>query len=76
MDSLELEAVYENGTLRLQAPLPLADGERVRLTVHGSADRKWHSRIGFEWKGTLEEYERLMDDDNHPWAAADEVPES
>jgi len=31
--STVVEAVYENGTLKLAEPLPLPDGTRVRLTV-------------------------------------------
>lgn len=31
--STVVEAVYENGTLKLAGPLPLPDGSRVRLTV-------------------------------------------
>ena len=31
--STVVEAVYENGTLKLVEPLPLPEGTRVRLTV-------------------------------------------
>jgi predicted DNA-binding antitoxin AbrB/MazE fold protein len=31
--SAVLEAIYENGTLKLAEPLPLPEGTRVRLTV-------------------------------------------
>ena len=32
--SLTVEAVYENGTLKLSQPLPLKEHEKVQVTVH------------------------------------------
>ena len=39
MQGLEIEAVYENGTLKLPRELPLAEGQKVTITIHptGSA---------------------------------------
>ncbi len=34
--SITAEAVYENGMLKLQQPLPLAERERVRVTVEAA----------------------------------------
>jgi predicted DNA-binding antitoxin AbrB/MazE fold protein len=34
MKGLELEAVYENGTLKLPRPLPLTEGQKVTITIH------------------------------------------
>jgi predicted DNA-binding antitoxin AbrB/MazE fold protein len=34
MKGLELEAVYENGTLKLSRQLPLAEGQKVTITIH------------------------------------------
>jgi predicted DNA-binding antitoxin AbrB/MazE fold protein len=36
--AITVEAVYENGTLKLDKPLPLKDQERVQVTVQSSAD--------------------------------------
>jgi predicted DNA-binding antitoxin AbrB/MazE fold protein len=49
--SLEIEAVYENGVLKLDRPLPLQDQQRVKLTVQvlGSRTRQGYGLIG--WKG-------------------------
>ncbi|MBV9123773.1 MAG: antitoxin family protein [Planctomycetes bacterium] len=33
MKDLELEAVYENGTLKLFRPLPLAEGQKVTIIL-------------------------------------------
>jgi predicted DNA-binding antitoxin AbrB/MazE fold protein len=34
MKGLEVQAVYENGTLTLSRPLPLAEGQTVTITIH------------------------------------------
>jgi predicted DNA-binding antitoxin AbrB/MazE fold protein len=34
MKGLEIEAVYENGTLRLPRQLPLTEGQKVTITIH------------------------------------------
>ncbi len=34
MQGLEIEAVYEKGTLKLRRELPLAEGQKVTLTIH------------------------------------------
>jgi predicted DNA-binding antitoxin AbrB/MazE fold protein len=36
MKGLEIEAVYENGTLRLPRQLPLTEGQKVTITIHPS----------------------------------------
>jgi predicted DNA-binding antitoxin AbrB/MazE fold protein len=35
---LTIEAIYENGVLKPVQPLPLQEHEKVRLSVHRSAD--------------------------------------
>jgi predicted DNA-binding antitoxin AbrB/MazE fold protein len=37
MKGLEIEAVYENGTLKLPRLLPLTEGQKVTITVHQAA---------------------------------------
>ncbi len=34
MQGLEIEAVYENGTLKLPRQLPLTEGQKVTITIH------------------------------------------
>jgi len=34
MKGLEMEAVYENGTLKLPRQLPLTEGQKVTITIH------------------------------------------
>ena len=52
-----VEAVYENGVLRLSQPLPWKEGERVRVAVSSldSPLLKAYGIMGF--KGTAEEAE-------------------
>jgi predicted DNA-binding antitoxin AbrB/MazE fold protein len=38
MESLNLEAVYENGTLKLPGALPLQAGQKVIITIHATED--------------------------------------
>ena len=56
---LEIEAVYENGLLKLPRSLPLAEGASVRITIHppGRAGVVKHNRTS--WTGSQEELERL-----------------
>ncbi len=60
---ITVEAVYENGVLRPSEPLPLKDGERVRLAVSSldSLILKAYGIMGFN--GTAEEAEYLA---THP----------
>jgi predicted DNA-binding antitoxin AbrB/MazE fold protein len=34
MNGLEVQAVYENGSLKLPRLLPLTEGQRVTITIH------------------------------------------
>jgi predicted DNA-binding antitoxin AbrB/MazE fold protein len=34
MKGLEIEAVYDKGTLKLPRSLPLAEGQKVTITIH------------------------------------------
>jgi predicted DNA-binding antitoxin AbrB/MazE fold protein len=57
--AITVEAVYENGVLKPAEPLPLKDGERVRVAVSSldSPLLKAYGIMGF--KGTAEEAEYL-----------------
>ncbi|MBY0522181.1 MAG: antitoxin family protein [Gemmataceae bacterium] len=56
---LDIEAIYENGTLKLPRPLPLAEGATIRITIHppGRVGVVIHNRS--PWTGSREELERL-----------------
>jgi predicted DNA-binding antitoxin AbrB/MazE fold protein len=65
--SLEIEATYENGMLKLDQQLPLQNGERVKLTVHQRSSRARASAGIFRWQGDRKDFENLLSPDNHPW---------
>jgi predicted DNA-binding antitoxin AbrB/MazE fold protein len=60
--SIELEATYENGVLKLDRPLPLADQQRVRVTVHENVSRAKRSYGLLRWTGDPKDLERLAMD--------------
>jgi len=64
---LEVEATYENGMFKLERPLALDDGQRVRLTIQPVSGRA-HKGYGLlRWTGSLEELDYLIDDvENDP----------
>jgi predicted DNA-binding antitoxin AbrB/MazE fold protein len=55
--SLTVEAVYENGCLKLSQPVPLKEHEKVRVTITLQSEPTWVERtagiMGFT--GTAEE---------------------
>jgi predicted DNA-binding antitoxin AbrB/MazE fold protein len=59
MRGLEIEAIYEKGTLRLARELPLAEGQKVQITIHppGGVVERSYGRL----QATLspEELERI-----------------
>ena len=52
--SLEVNAIYENGCLKLDHPLPFDDQQRVRVLVltEGAVARHSYGIIG--WKGAVQ----------------------
>ena len=62
MEKLEIEAVYERGTLKLPRELPLQEGEQVTITIHptGSAAQRLYGLV--PWNGDLEEFDRWLND--------------
>jgi predicted DNA-binding antitoxin AbrB/MazE fold protein len=62
MQGLELEAVYEHGTLRLPRELPLVEGTTVRITIHPPRRPGVIKHVQFPWTGSREELERLAMD--------------
>jgi predicted DNA-binding antitoxin AbrB/MazE fold protein len=52
--SIEIEATYENGVLKLEEPLPLENHQRVKVTVHGGISRAKASYGLIGWTGDPE----------------------
>jgi predicted DNA-binding antitoxin AbrB/MazE fold protein len=57
-----VEAIYENGILKLTQPLPLKEHERVRVTIQPRSNwvQETHGICG--WKGSAEEADRFASD--------------
>lgn len=72
MGPLQIEAVYENGTLKLPHELPLQEGQRVTITIHsgsGAAGRLYGS---VPWTGDPDELHRFLNDlDEGQWGVRD-----
>ena len=58
--TLTVEAIYENGVLKLTQPLPLQEQERVQVTVRrpASVADQTYGMIG--WSGDAETFDRLI----------------
>ena len=59
MQSLIIEAVYENGILKPDRPLPLSEHQRVQVSIHTALDPVLASAGMFGWKGDSETLERI-----------------
>jgi len=56
---LEIEATYENGTLKLPRQLPLEDGAQITITIHAPKQGVKKGYGLLPWQGTHEELERF-----------------
>jgi predicted DNA-binding antitoxin AbrB/MazE fold protein len=52
--TITIEAIYENGTLRLERPLPLQEHEKVRITIHSAVSRARQTAGLMGWQGSAE----------------------
>jgi predicted DNA-binding antitoxin AbrB/MazE fold protein len=66
--SLEIEAIYERGALKLTDELPLQEGQKVKITIHalGGAVERLYGML--KWNGNQQDLDYLLGPDNHPWA--------
>lgn len=60
--AITVEAVYEDGVLKLAGPLPLAEHEAVRVTVEPC--ETWAQRTAglLRWNGSVEELDHFIQD--------------
>jgi predicted DNA-binding antitoxin AbrB/MazE fold protein len=71
MQKMDVEAVYEHGTLKLPQALPLHEGQKVSITIHptDSAVKRLTGLI--QWQGSQEDLDYLiLSEDNDPVEAA------
>jgi predicted DNA-binding antitoxin AbrB/MazE fold protein len=62
MQGLEIEAVYEHGTLKLSRELPLVEGTTVTIAIHPPKQPGVIKHLRIPWTGSKEELERLAMD--------------
>lgn len=66
--SLEVEATYENGIFKPDQELPLANGQRVKLTVRKAGIAVDRFCGSLPYTGDLEEFDRWLNDpDEGQW---------
>ena len=60
--AITIEATYENGMLKPAEPLPLAENQRITVTIHESAQsaKQGYGLVG--WTGSLEDLDYLIED--------------
>jgi predicted DNA-binding antitoxin AbrB/MazE fold protein len=60
--TITVEAVYENGVLKLSQPLPFKENERVSITVRPAMSVARQSAGMVRWSGDPETLDRLIRD--------------
>jgi predicted DNA-binding antitoxin AbrB/MazE fold protein len=60
--AITVDAIYENGVLRLAEPLPLKEHEKVRVTVESEVSISQQTAGILKWAGDAETLERLACD--------------
>jgi predicted DNA-binding antitoxin AbrB/MazE fold protein len=70
MERIEIEAVYEDGTLKLPRALPLQPGQKVTITIHPTGTIRRRRGL-IQWKGRQEDLDQLiLSADNDPLEAS------
>jgi predicted DNA-binding antitoxin AbrB/MazE fold protein len=59
---MTFEATYENGVLKLAGPLPLAEHERITVTIRPAVSLARQTAGMIPWTGDAETLERLACD--------------
>jgi predicted DNA-binding antitoxin AbrB/MazE fold protein len=59
--SLEVEATYENGVLKLDKPLPLSEHERVTVQVMPHTSRMRRRAGSIKWTGDPETLRKIAE---------------
>jgi predicted DNA-binding antitoxin AbrB/MazE fold protein len=57
--AITVDAIYENGILKLGQPLPLPEHEKVRVTVHTGVSRARQTAGLMGWTGSAELADRF-----------------
>jgi predicted DNA-binding antitoxin AbrB/MazE fold protein len=71
MDRVDIEAVYDQDTLKLPRALPLQDGQKVTITIHPTSGPVQRRRGLIQWKGSVEDLDILiLSEENDPLEAS------
>lgn len=62
MQKFYVDAVYENGVLKLPQPLPVEDGTRVKVMVRVGPSRAQSSAGLLKWEGDPEVLRQIAED--------------
>jgi predicted DNA-binding antitoxin AbrB/MazE fold protein len=60
--SITIDAVYQNGTLKLSQPVPFKENDRVRITIESESTRADRTAGMIQWTGDVEALERIAMD--------------
>jgi predicted DNA-binding antitoxin AbrB/MazE fold protein len=60
--SLTVEAIYENGVLKVAQPLPLQEHEKVQITIQPNTNWVQETYGMMGWKGDAETLRRIAED--------------
>ena len=70
--NFEVEAVYENGVLKPEQGLPLAEGQKVTVSVKSAESAAKRFCGSFRWARDPDELHRyLSDPDESSWGSRD-----
>jgi predicted DNA-binding antitoxin AbrB/MazE fold protein len=70
VDTMEIEAVYDHGNLKLPRELPLQNGQKVIVTIHSTETTNKRIRASVPWHGSQADLDYLiLSDDNDPLEA-------
>ena len=72
--SITVEAIYENGVLKLVEPLPLKEHEKVQVTI--ALPRTWaeHTAGMMQWAGSPEALDYFAMDKDLEYDSDDDFP--
>ena len=60
---ITVEAIYENGVLKLDQPLPFPEHERLQVSVQSKKSIARESAGMLKWRGDWETLRRIAEDD-------------
>jgi predicted DNA-binding antitoxin AbrB/MazE fold protein len=70
MDNIRIEAIYEHGILKLPRELPLAEGQKVTITIYPTGLTIQRQRALMSWNGSQQDLDYLiLSEDNDPLEA-------